>query len=86
METLQTDQRRMVLVVLESTDGAEHSTWYCPACNNPLVELVNAHYRTITEVFDPTNATTNAVGRRCGGRLKAGGHCKYWYYFSLPKS
>lgn len=86
MNELRTDQRRMVLVVLEATDAPEHSEWKCPKCQNPLVELINSQYRVITEVFDPTNTTISAVGRRCRGSLRDGGHCKYWYYFSLPSA
>jgi hypothetical protein len=73
----------MVLVVLEYTDEPEHTTWDCPKCHNPIVEIVNGHYKTVTEVFDPTNNSVMAVGRKCHGRLRNGGHCKYWYYFSL---
>lgn len=88
MSELQTDQRRMVLVVLEATDQPEHMTFKCPRCNNPLVEVVNGQYRVISEVFDPTNTSITAVGRKCGGSLQYDrgqtGHCQYWYYFSLP--
>lgn len=86
MNEQQTDQRRMVLVMLETTDRPEHSTWKCPECNNPVVELINGNYHVISDVFDPTNVNVTAVGRKCGGRLRDGGHCKYWFYFSLPKT
>lgn len=83
MNPTRTDQRRMVLVTLEATNRPEHSTWDCPECHNPLVELINSSYRVIADVFDPKNTSVSAVGRRCGGRLRVGGHCQYWYYFSL---
>lgn len=86
MQPQQTDQRRMVLVTLERTHRPEHSTWDCPECHNPLVELINSKYKVIADVFDPTNMNVSAVGRQCHGRLKAGGHCKYWYFFSLSTS
>jgi hypothetical protein len=73
----------MVLVVLESTDRPEHSKWKCPECNNALIEIINGQYRVIADVFDPTNTNISAVGVRCGGHLRDGGHCRYWYYFSL---
>jgi len=75
----------MVLVVLEATGRREHSEWKCPECKNPLVDLINSQYRVISDVFDPTNPSVSAVGRKCGGRLREGGHCRYWYYFSLPQ-
>lgn len=84
MNELQTDKRRMVLVVLEATQRPEHSVWKCPECKNPLVDLINGQYSVISDVFDPTNTNVVAVGRKCGGRLPQGGHCRYWFYFSFP--
>lgn len=81
-----TDHRRMVLVTLEATDRPEHSEWKCPNCSNPLGEVINGSYRVIADVFDPTNTSIVAFGRKCGGRLREGGHCKYWYFFSLGVS
>lgn len=77
------DKQYRVLVTLVRTDSPDNYEWKCPRCYNPLVNLVNADFRAMSDVFDMTNTDTAAIGVRCNGRLHTGGHCRIMYYFTL---
>ena len=78
------DKRYRVMVLLHRSDRPRYWTFFCPACQKVLCEIVNSDVVAISDTMDMQNTSIYGPGIRCDGRYQ-GGHCGTYYYFVLGK-
>lgn len=81
--TAEPDRRYRIAVMLQRTDRPENMKWYCPFCQNFLLNLVNSVPVGLADVVDFENTDITGIEMRCNGRLKDGGHCRKYFIFTL---
>lgn len=83
------DRRYRIAVHLQRTDRPSNMKWYCPFCQNFLLNLVNSVPIGLSDLIDFENTQVTGLEIRCNGRLQGPEgptHCRKYFIFTLGET